>query len=624
MNFLRRKSTPRWLVFSVDILIVLLSVQIAYQLRFNFSIPLSEVYWLPKVTAVIVVCRALSFIIAKTYAGIIFYTSVQDARRIVRTVSVVSAVFVLINLITYQTHKIYFIPFSIIIIEYLGTVFGLVVLRTLVKIIFTEVSNPSKNKSNVLIFGAGTAGIIAKRAIDSDSASRYKVYAFIDDDKKLEGRKIEDVPIYHTSVLANLVQSNAIATVIIAIQQLPKERRAQMIDACLAIDVNVQTVPPVNAWINGQLSIGQIKQTNIEELLEREEIIMDSGAVLNQLNAKTILVTGAAGSIGSELVRQIAMFKPAKLVLFDQAESPLYELEIEVREQFPALQFEVVIGSVCDAGRLEKTFAHFKPSIVFHAAAYKHVPLMELNPTQAVEVNVKGTQLVADVAVKYGVEKFVMVSTDKAVNPTNVMGASKRVAEIYTQSLGKQSSTKFITTRFGNVLGSNGSVIPLFKKQIERGGPVTITHPDITRYFMTIPEAARLVLEAGTQGKGGEIFIFDMGRAVKIDDLARKMIRLAGLIPGVDIEVQYTGLRPGEKLYEELLNKQENTLPTHHPKILVAKVREYEYDEVKKEIAALINLSTQADNMALVTKIKQLVPEYISNNSEYESIDKGV
>lgn len=623
MDFLKRKSTPRWLVFSVDVLIVLLSVQIAYQLRFNFSVPASEVYWLPKVTLFVVALRAISFIIAKTYAGIIFYTSTQDARRIVRTVSVVSALFVITNLLTYQTHKIYFIPFSIIIIEYLGTVFGLIVLRTLVKIVFNEVSNPSKYKSNVIVFGAGTAGVIAKRAIDRDGASRYKVFAFVDDDGTLAGRKIEDVPIYSSAELPRLLSENTIANVIISAQNILKERKAELIDICLAHDVSVQTVPPVNLWINGQLSIGQIKNTNIEDLLERDEIKIDNDTVSLQLSNKVILVTGAAGSIGSELVRQIARFQPKKLILFDQAESPLYDLEIELKDAFSSLDFEPVIGDVCDEGRLEKLFSTYKPLVVFHAAAYKHVPLMELNPTQAIGVNVRGTRLVADKAVEHGVERFVLVSTDKAVNPTNVMGASKRIAEIYVQSLGKGVATRFVTTRFGNVLGSNGSVIPLFKKQIEKGGPVTVTDPEVTRFFMTIPEAARLVLEAGSKGNGGEIFIFDMGQPVKIYDLARKMIRLSGLTPGVDITIAFTGLRPGEKLYEELLNTEENTLPTPHKKILVAKVREYEYNAVKADIDELINLAHTADNVAVVTKMKQIVPEFISNNSEFGKIDKA-
>jgi FlaA1/EpsC-like NDP-sugar epimerase len=382
------------------------------------------------------------------------------------------------------------------------------------------------------------------------------------------------------------------------------------------------TVPPVSSWINGELSFKQIKKINIEELLERDAIKLDEDNISKQVKNKTVLVSGAAGSIGSEIVRQLIKYKPSKIILLDQSESPLYEMEMELAEKCKKEQYEIVIGDVRNKDRMQNLFKTLKPQIVFHAAAYKHVPMMENNPSESIFTNVLGTKVMADLSVEFGVEKFVMISTDKAVNPTNVMGASKRVAEIYTQSLGKKSKTKFITTRFGNVLGSNGSVIPRFRQQIEKGGPITITHPDITRYFMTIPEACQLVLEAGAMGTGGEIFIFDMGSSVKIIDLAKKMIKLSGLTLDKDINIVVTGLRPGEKLFEELLNDKEKTMPTHHAQIMIAKVKEYDLDAVAKDIDALISMFGSQNNNEIVTKMKNIVPEYISNNSEYEKLDK--
>jgi len=364
-----------------------------------------------------------------------------------------------------------------------------------------------------------------------------------------------------------------------------------------------------------------LKKIRIEDLLGRDVIELNNNELTKELTSSTILVTGAAGSIGSGLVHQIARYKPQRIVLLDQAESPMYDLQFELNQQFPTLAFELVMGDIANEERMRKLFAHFRPEIVFHAAAYKHVPMMELNPAEAIQTNVRGTKLLADLSMELGVKKFIMISTDKAVNPTNVMGASKRIAEIYVQKMNEQAKTQFITTRFGNVLGSNGSVIPLFQKQIENGGPVTITDERITRFFMTIPEACQLVLEAATMGKGGEIFVFEMGKSVKIVDLAKKMIQLSGLELGKDIELAFTGLRPGEKLYEELLANEENTMPTHHQKILIAKTR-VENDEQLAAIQALIDLSVQQENEAIVRQMKKIVPEFISNNSEYQKLDK--
>jgi FlaA1/EpsC-like NDP-sugar epimerase len=428
--------------------------------------------------------------------------------------------------------------------------------------------------------------------------------------------------IYHASELDDLLRSNQVFDMIISIQNITPQHKQSIIEKCLSYDVRILNVPPVTSWINGELSLKQIKKIKIEDLLERDPIRLDAELIRTQLTDKTILITGGAGSIGSEIARQIIPFKPKYLVIVDQAESPLYDLELELSERFRWKKFETVLGDIRQGERMERIFKAFKPEVIFHAAAYKHVPVIENNPSEAVLTNVEGTKTIADLAVKYNVEKFVMVSTDKAVNPTSIMGATKRIAEIYCQSLNLHGNTRFVTTRFGNVLDSNGSVIPRFKKQIDEGGPVTVTHPEITRYFMTIPEACQLVLEAGAMGKGGEIFIFDMGSSIRIADLAKKMIKLSGLSLGKDIQIVFTGLRPGEKIYEELLADKETTLPTHHKKIMIAKVREYNFEDFDKNILQLIDLFKLQNNEAIVNKMKEMLPEYVSANSMYEKLDK--
>jgi len=493
--------------------------------------------------------------------------------------------------------------------------------RIVVKILYIEWKNPSKAKTNVIIYGAGESGIITKRTLDRDAGTKYNVLAFIDDNPKKTGKKLEGVSIYNTNQLENLLKDNSVAHLIISVQNLTPARKQEAVEICLNYNVKVLNVPPVANWINGELSFKQIKKVKIQDLLERDPIKLDSDIIKKNISGKTVLITGAAGSIGSELVRQVLTFNPKLIVLLDQAESDLYEIDMEIHESQRREYVESVIGDIRNKERMANVYRTFKPEIVFHAAAYKHVPMMEHNPSESIQTNVLGTKILADLAVEYNVEKFVMISTDKAVNPTNIMGASKRIAEKYIQSLNKISKTKFITTRFGNVLASNGSVIPRFQKQIEEGGPITVTHPDISRYFMTIPEACQLVLEAGALGKGGEIFIFDMGKSVKIVDLAKKMIKLSGLSLGKDIQLVYTGLRPGEKLYEELLNDKENVLPTHHPKIMIAKVEESDFELISKEICELILLFHSQDNLAIVSKMKQIVPEFISNNSIYEKLD---
>jgi len=619
---LSRQNIPRWLIYLIDSGIVIFSIFLAYLLRFNFEIPENEIRLLPEVIVFVVVVRAVSFLIARTYAGIIRYTSTEDAVRISLVILAGSLVFVLSNLVSnYVFNFRHLVPYSIIIIEFITVIFSMVTYRVVVKIAYLELINPSSGKANVIIYGAGEAGIITKRTLDRDVSTKNKVLYFIDDDIKKQGKKLEGTTIAGLNKLPSLLDENEVDNVIIAIQKLSAEKKQEIANICIEKGVQVLTIPPVYKWINGELSFKQIKQVRIEDLLERDIIKLDINKIKEEYHKKRILVTGAAGSIGSELVRQILPFSPENLLLLDQAESGLFELETELPVSADKSCFEIVVADICNQDRMDHIFNSFNPEVVFHAAAYKHVPMMENNPVEALHTNIFGTKVVADLSVKYKVDKFIMISTDKAVNPTNVMGASKRIAEIYTQSLNKKSSTRFITTRFGNVLGSNGSAVTLFRKQISKGGPVTVTDPEVTRYFMTIPEASQLVLEAGTMGNGGEIYLFDMGHPVKIIELAKKMIRLAGLEPERDIEIKFTGLRPGEKKFEELLANEENSLPTHHPRIMIGKVRDNNYDMISINIEELVNLFPSMDNNAIVKKMKEIVPEFKSQNSVFEELD---
>jgi FlaA1/EpsC-like NDP-sugar epimerase len=525
-------NLPRWSILFIDTFVCALALSLAFFIRFYFDSVMSvqDKQNLPYDFLIVLSIRFISFYISKTYKGVVRYTSTRDTMRIF--VVILSGSFLLFALNIISLNYIlgyYFIPNSVIIIDALVSLFVMITSRLAVKALYSEIKNPTKEKINVLIYGAGEAGIITKRTLDRDAAIKYKAVAFIDADEDKLGRSIEGVFIFPQSKMPELIKEYEIELVIIAIQKISSQKKNEITDLCLENNVKVLTVPPVTNWINGELSFNQIKSIKIEDLLERDPIKLDDLAISAQLKNKVVLITGAAGSIGSELARQCANYSPKKIFLLDQAESPLHELELEFNEKFKDTAFEVVIADIRNVERLKHVFKSFEPQIVFHAAAYKHVPMMENNPSESIFTNILGTKNTADLANEFKVERFVFVSTDKAVNPTNVMGASKRIAEIYIQSLGKKSQTKFITTRFGNVLGSNGSVIPRFKKQIEDGGPITITHPDITRYFMTIPEASQLVLEAGSIGKGGEIFVFNMGKSVKILDLARKMILLSGL-----------------------------------------------------------------------------------------------
>jgi FlaA1/EpsC-like NDP-sugar epimerase len=641
--FTRLNIVPRWIIFSLDLSCTVFSVCFAYFIRFNFDSSLIDTAELSRNMLILAGISSIVFFSIKTYAGIIRYTSAQDSFRILFSIVITNLIFFIANLALVSFGKQHIIPNAVLIINGLTSFLLLITYRVIVKYFFIYVKNLKIDRRKVIIYGAGDVGLAAKRTLDHDQKVNMNVVAFIDDDERKKGKVIDGIKIYHTSELDSILNEEKIDDLIIADQELLPDRKNTIVDYCLEHNIKTLILPPVESWINGQINTRQIQNIRIEDLLEREGIVIQNDVISGQLSGKRVLVTGAAGSIGSEIVRQVSKFHPQMIILNDQSESPLHELQLELQEKNLSNNFHTYIGDVRDVCRMEMLFKTFKPHYVYHAAAYKHVPMMEHNPAEAIRTNVMGTRIIADLAVKYGVHKFVMISTDKAVNPTNVMGASKRIAEIYVQSLfnsfnkpgqitytnglshlngnAGQAVTKFITTRFGNVLGSNGSVIPRFQAQIQKGGPITVTHPDITRYFMTIPEACRLVMEAGSMGKGGEIFIFDMGKSVKIVELAKKMIRLSGLIPNQDIAIEFSGLRPGEKLYEELLNDLENTIPTHHDKIMVAKVREYNFEMIEKHIDELVRLSCEYKDLQVVIKMKEIVPEFKSNNSIYEELD---
>jgi FlaA1/EpsC-like NDP-sugar epimerase len=611
-----RRITPRWIVLTVDVIVCLVSLHLAYLVRFNFSIPQIEIdLYLKYVLPLVIFVRLISFLFVKSYAGIVRYTGLEDTIRLFKTIFLGSLLFVFINIFTYLLKGIFIIPFSIIIIEFLLTLFFLVFLRLLVKMYYLETIHSKSIRTNVAIIGKDHQAISLKRSLDNDVTVNYRVLAFFDSTNFVKGLRLEGIPIFPLHNFENVVKKLNIEIIIIADEKLSKIRKKDISEQAINLNLKVFEVPPLKTWINNELTVKQLRQIRIEDLLEREVIQLDKDNIRNQISNKVIFVTGAAGSIGREIVIQLTDFKPKNIILFDQAESPLYELALELEEKFNFKQFHYIVGDITNQKYIEHIVKTYQPSIIYHAAAYKHVPVMELNCAEAVFTNVKGTKIIADLAHKYNVERFVMISTDKAVNPANVMGATKRIAEMYCQSLGSMSNTKFITTRFGNVLGSVGSVVPRFRKQIEEGGPITVTHPEVTRYFMTIPEACQLVLEASAMGKGNEIFIFDMGKPVKIIDLAKKMIRLSGFVENKDIKIQITGLRPGEKLHEELLNNKESTLPTYHPMILIAKVAEVDYNHISNSINKLIEVAETFDNKLIISTIKEILPEY--NNSNF-------
>ena len=615
---------PRWIIFLIDIFLCNLSLVIAYLIGHNLNPVLISLRELGSNLIVLTALNTLIFFNFKTYAGIVRYTGVQDALRI--SLSLLAS-FVTLGLLsavsTVNGQTFIALPLVTLLIYSLLSFLSLISYRVVVKYFFSYLRSSKMNPRYVIIYGAGEAGFATKRVLEHDPNSKVKVVAYIDDNPRKTEKVVDGVKIYSFDELDNLFELYEVDEIIISSFSIPARRRAQLVEICLEKNITVLNVPPLDKWINGQFTKKQLQSIKIEQVLERDPIQLNHLELDKQLTGRRVVVTGGAGSIGSEIVRQLLKYHPASIVVVDQAETPLHDLELELTTIKNGTKLVFFLGDVRNKNRMEELFSSFHPQFVYHAAAYKHVPMMELSPSEAILTNVGGTKLIADLATKYHVQRFVMISTDKAVNPTNVMGASKRLAEMYVQGLAATSTqTKFITTRFGNVLGSNGSVILRFKDQIAQGGPVTVTHPNIIRYFMTIPEATQLVLEAGSMGNGGEIFVFDMGKPVPIVDLARKMIRLSGLVPGVDIDIKYTGLRPGEKLYEELLNDAENTLPTHHEKILIAKVREASVTNIEQEFLELFQLASCADNsMSMVAKMKELVPEFLSNNSVFEQLD---
>ena len=619
-------KTPNWIIFLIDIILSIIALILAYFIRFEFQLKTIEIeFWHTSYLylASFILTKCIVFFAFKIHQGHIRHTSILDVKRLLLTIGASTSILFLMNLIRISfIDDRYYLPTSIIIMEFFISYSLIIGFRFAVKIFYIESTHKinAENKERVLIYGAGVSGLITKRTIEKDSQSPFEVIGFIDDNIKLKNTRLQGTKIFNSKDIEKLILTKKINKLIVAIQKPNYESQKIILDICLKNSVSVLQVPSSKSWINGDFTTSQIKNIKIEDLLGRNPIYLQPEKIQQELNNQIILVSGAAGSIGSGIVKQLVHYNPKQVILLDQAESALYDLEQELLFNYPDFNFSIVVGDISNFKRMERLYDYFMPNYVFHAAAYKHVPLMEDNPSEAIYTNILGTKNLVDLSISYAVKKFVMISTDKAVNPTNVMGASKRIAEIYAQS-NKSAKTKFITTRFGNVLGSNGSVIPLFKKQIEQGGPITITDKRVTRFFMTIPEACQLVLEACSMGNGGEIFVFDMGESVKIIDLAKKMIKLSGLIEGKDIEIKVTGLRPGENLYEELLAKDENTIPTHHPKILIANVRESN-DAIKEKIEELISLYDMQNNQNIVKLMKEIVPEYISNNSEFTTLDK--
>ncbi len=640
-----RPTVPRWIIFVLDLALCAISLYYAYLLRFNMdfnAIKHADIF-IPVV--LVTGLNIIFFRIFRTYEGIIRLSSAQEGLRCVSAV-LCSSFVLLLSIVICASFKLAFIvPTSVLFIYFFIASFLIFAYRILIKELYHRSLKIKLTAENVIVFGKTSTGALLKNAIESIPGHQYKVIAFVAHKENLWGKSIDNAKIYSWEQVKLIAQKCNAKYLFLASDDLEIKLKNEIVDFCLTKNINVKVIPAVQKWVDGQLHTRQIKNLQIEDLLNRPSIKLAPGHVKEYLAGKKILITGAAGSIGSEIAKQLTSINVAQLILCDNRETGLYELQNQL-QQLPCGKENIFfhVSNVRHRDTMESLFKTYKPDIVFHAAAYKHVPLMEMHPCESVMNNVLGTKVVADLAVKYSVDRFVFISTDKAINPTNIMGASKRIAEMYLGELQntqkqietkvsenfnvaeniifyKKSHTKFITTRFGNVLGSNGSVIPRFQEQIDMGGPVTVTHPDITRFFMTIPEACSLVLEAGTMGKGGEIFVFDMGEPVKIIDLAYKMIKLAGLIPGKDIQIAFIGLRPGEKLYEELLNKNEEVMSTHHKKIMISRVNENE-NSIVTNLDSLISLAAQNKSLAVVKQMKLIVKEFKSKNSVFEKLDE--
>ncbi|MGJ8660316.1 MAG: polysaccharide biosynthesis protein [Cellulophaga fucicola] len=627
-NYLNNNVTryaSKWLVLGIDVVIMIIAFILSYLIRYNLTLEF-DVAQLPFQIPIVAVVSTLAFLITGSYKGVVRHTGVKDVYNIFNAICLSSILMILLVLANKKLAVFGWttIPLQIIIVHSLIGFLALSASRYLFKSLYNTIVNKSlHNTKRVLIYGAGESGIITHSAITNHSKSNVKVVGYIDNNNKKVGKSINGVKVYSKKELnEEFIVANSISEVIFSIQNINPTALRELVEGMVDYPVKVKIVPPVEDWINGELKFSQIKQVQIEDLLDRAPINIENSKISEELKDKVVVVTGGAGSIGSELVRQICKYNYKSLIVIDQAESALYDLQQELKQN-GFHNFLPIVGDIRDKNRLNHIFTEHRPSIIFHAAAYKHVPLMEYNSYEAIKINVAGTKVLADLAIQHDVEKFVFVSTDKAVNPTNVMGGTKRIAEMYISCMQQEQKTKFITTRFGNVLGSNGSVIPLFKKQIDKGGPLTVTHKDVTRFFMTIPEASQLVLEAGAMGEGGEIFIFDMGKSVKIFDLAKNMIKLCGLKYPEEMDIKITGLRPGEKLYEELLANGENTMPTYHKKIMISKVRGLDYLKTRSLIDELCinNMFFKSNTISLM---KQIVPEFISSNSDLCEVDKEI
>ena len=622
-RYLSAKVLPIWTVLLIDVLIIVVSSLLAYALRYDFRSLFSESSSIDVTIVCTVAVNLIFFRAFRTYSNVLRFSSFVDIMRIFVALTVSYALLLIASIVVKSFTNINVAPITVLFMSYIISFAMMACSRIVVKIFFEALNFDGSRSANVFIYGAKEAGVNIAKALRVSLRNHYRLRGFIADEPELINKVMMGVKVFPND--DTLIKNLDVHTIIISPAKMEALKHSDMADRLLAHNIKLMTAPPLSEWNNQFLDRTQLKEIQIEDLLQRNPIEIDIHKVASHLEGKRVMITGAAGSIGSEIMRQVASFNPYKLILVDQAETPLHDIRLELQDRWRDIDAETIIADISNVTRMEEIFRRYKPQYIFHAAAYKHVPMMEDNVSESIQVNVYGTRTVADLAVKYGAEKFVMISTDKAVNPTNVMGCSKRICEIYVQSLAKKllaeggHVTQFITTRFGNVLGSNGSVIPRFRDQIQRGGPVTVTHPEIIRYFMTIPEACRLVLEAGSMGNGGEIYIFDMGKPVRIVDLAKRMISLSGR---TDVKIEFTGLRHGEKLYEELLNVKELTKPTYHEKIMIATVREYDYDEVNERIQKLIDVSYTYDQMKIVAAMKDIVPEFVSKNSCFEVLDK--